>query len=62
MEYTCLQDWEINGVVYCKKGKTYKGREMNVSRAEKGIKHVKIVGEKNMRMKCETGSAYFKIV
>ncbi|CAH0346027.1 hypothetical protein BCI9360_02339 [Bacillus sp. CECT 9360] len=62
MEYICLQDWEMKGVIYFKKGKAYKGRNINNPKATEGFKHVKITGEYNMRMKCETGCEYFKIV
>ncbi|PLT28466.1 hypothetical protein [Peribacillus deserti] len=58
MKYLCIKDWEMNGTIYFKKDKSYKGREVKAS-TDNQEKSVKMVGENNLRIRFQKGSGYF---
>ncbi|WML43988.1 hypothetical protein [Neobacillus sp. PS3-40] len=57
MQYLCLKDWEMNGKIYFKKDKSYKGREAKVV----GEGQIKMIGESNLRIKFQKGNEFFSI-
>ncbi|MBM7691758.1 hypothetical protein JOC77_001165 [Peribacillus deserti] len=58
MKYLCVKDWEMNGKVYFKKDKSYKGREVKAA-LDKQENSVKMIGENNLRIRFQKNSEYF---
>ncbi|MDQ0220520.1 hypothetical protein ELQ35_13810 [Peribacillus cavernae] len=60
MQYLCIKDWELNGTVYFKKDKSYKGREVKLV-VDRQINSIKMIGENNLRIKFQKDNEYFSI-
>lgn len=58
MQYLCLKDWELNGKIYFKKDKSYKGREAKLV----GGEQIKMIGENNMRIKFQKDNDFFCVI